>query len=132
MSHKIDSTAQIAAESMWIEAHELNDDGWHRLAYRLFYRAAQLGHVDSMNSVAVFLDDIAIGKRSADVQFWLRRAVLRGSNVAAWNLAMHYGAKGQKRLFLAWLRKSAHLGDFEAIKLTRRIKAPTLKQAKAL
>jgi len=71
-----------------------------------------MGDVNAMNSLATLLDDRL--NRKQEAVDWYRRAVAAGHAMAAWNLAMHYVALRQNRLYRFWMRKAALMGDEDA------------------
>ena len=100
------------AGSLWQRADRAWDRGQLREAERLFRRAAAMGHLPSMNSLATLLDDDL--RRPQEAIFWYKRAVLAGHDIAAWNLAMHYVPLGQKRWYRYWMKRAAAMGNEDA------------------
>jgi TPR repeat protein len=100
------------AGSLWERGDRAWDCGRLGEAERLFKLAAVMNHVDSMNSLAILLDELG---RPQEAIRWYKRAVTAGHAMAAWNLAMHYVPLGQKRWYRYWLNKAASMGDEDAV-----------------
>jgi TPR repeat protein len=100
------------AESLWARGDRAWDLGHLDAAERLLGRAAAMGDASAMNSFASLLDDHL--HRPEEALVWYERAVEAGSEIAAWNLAMHYVPLKNAELYRHWMRKAAEMGFEDA------------------
>jgi hypothetical protein len=80
-----------------------------------FREAAQRGDVACQTNLGTQLTNPNRGGADwAEGMRWYRRAARAGDPMAAWNLAMSYRLRGNRRRYLTWVRAAAALGDEEA------------------
>jgi TPR repeat protein len=100
------------AEKLWARGDRAWDRGHLDEAEQLLGRAAAMGDASAMNSFAILLDDHL--HRPEEALVWYERAVEAGSDIAAWNLAMHYVPLKNAPLYRRWMRKAAEMGFEDA------------------
>ena len=98
--------------SLWERGDRAWDRGHLDEAERLFKLAAAMGDHVSMNSLGKLFDDL---RRPEDAVRWYKRAVVAGSAIAAWNLAMNYVPLGQRRWYRYRMKKAAAMGYDDAL-----------------
>jgi hypothetical protein len=94
------------------------------LACKYYAKAAKRGHVAAMCNLGVILADHK-GSQETGVM-WMRRAAMRGDDIAQQNLGEWYanggcGLRRNRRLAMKWLSKSAEQGNEIASKMLARL-----------
>lgn len=77
-------------------------------------RAAELNSIYAQTTLATILDDKIKPAQVSEARYWYKRAVRAGDHNAAWDLAMHYGARQNLRWYLYWLNVAEKMGDPDA------------------
>jgi tetratricopeptide (TPR) repeat protein len=99
-------------EDLFVRANREWDGGNAKLAFELFSRAAEAGHVSAKNSVGYFLDHgIGVRKNGTQALIWYRRAARQGDLSAYSNIATSYRDAGNKKQARAWFTKAMKRGD---------------------
>jgi TPR repeat protein len=61
----------------------------------------------------VIHDDKLVPPDEKLAKLWYKRGVAAGDPLSAWNLAMHYAGKRNRRQYLYWLKAAAQLGSVD-------------------
>lgn len=112
------------AKQKWELASALEDKGKISQAIRIYKISAKLGNTAAMSNLGNLLDDKLKVRRPKEAVYWYKRAVRRGHELAAWNLAMHYRNLGKRRWYVHWLKVAARMGDKEATAELRKFVRP--------
>jgi Flp pilus assembly protein TadD len=96
------------------KAHDAWDAGHLDTAVDTFRRLARMGETDAMNCLATLLDDHLQPRKPQEAIYWYMRCVRAEDNLAAWNLAMHYVPRGNKRWYDFWMAKAEKMGHEKA------------------
>jgi hypothetical protein len=110
--------AERAYEAAWRCDKKGDDDG----AIVLFRQASRLGHGGAQVMLAYMLASRGPAEQAEGLR-WSYRAVRGGESTAAWNLAMEYRLRGNRRRYFHWLRVAARMGDEDARRFLRVIDA---------
>jgi TPR repeat protein len=84
--------------------------GKYSEAIEMYVRAARYGSSDAMTFLGVIYDDKLVPPDERLAKLWFKRGVSAGDPLSAWNLAMHYAAKRNRRQYLFWLSVASNLG----------------------
>lgn len=96
-------------ERLYVEALDLSERGRAAEAEVLFRTLAARGDVDAMRGLGDLLTNEE-GARRREGLAWYRRATGLGDGRAAWNCAMSWRLRGDRRRYLRWVETSARLG----------------------
>lgn len=96
-------------------ACDLEEDGRVEAAIELYRVAAKLGDASAITNLSALLGDTAMPGPSPEALYWLDRWARREPGAAWWNRAMYFRQRGQRRLYLHWLTRSAEAGYEDAI-----------------
>lgn len=87
-----------------------------RRARSLLEASAKAGDVDAFASLAYCFDAAVGGPRSEkEAVYWYRRAVARGSIIAAYNMSTICRDRGDRAGRIRWLRRTVAMGDTAAL-----------------
>ncbi len=87
-------------------------------ALNAFVVAAELGDANAQVNLANMLDSGEGGVLDhSRARYWYKKAIAQGAPEAAYNLAISYQQQGNTRWFNYWIRKSAQMGDEDAMEL---------------
>lgn len=93
-------------------------------AVMFFELAAQCGEVQAQNGLAILLETKIKPPRIREALAWYRKAVKRGSDVAAHNLSLHYRDNDDALQRRHWLKIAAKMGHSGAKKELRQLERP--------
>jgi len=103
------------ADTLCWEAFELWEKGRVDEALPLYETSARMGHVAARIHLGTLLDDHVRPSQPLGAIYWYMRAYRSGDATAAWNLAMHYVPRGNRRWFRFWIEKAAAMQHEDAV-----------------
>jgi TPR repeat protein len=83
-------------------------------AAAIYVRAAKSGSCDAMTFLGVIHDEKLVPPDEKLAKLWYKRGAAAGDPLSAWNLAMHYAGKKNRRQYLFWLNIASKLGEEDA------------------
>ncbi len=105
----------VSIKTLFDQANEAWDQGKNKLAFKLFLRAAELGHGWSYNSIGYFFDHgIGVRKDEERALEWYKKAARHGDVCAYANIGLSYRNAGNRQLAKKWLERARKAGDGSA------------------
>ena len=105
------SRQEYGATMAYNKGYDLQEVGDIDGAILGYKAAADLGATDAMSRLGTIYDDIKLPSEPKPAIYWYKRGVKAGDSDCAWNLAMHYAGRGNKRWYLHWLRVADRMGN---------------------
>ena len=93
------------------------------LAADIFAEGARAGHTGCMLHLGNLMDDVLEPRQPGRARHWYLRAYRLGESAGAYNLAIHYAGRRERRWFLFWMQKTAAMGMRAAIEELARARA---------
>jgi TPR repeat protein len=109
------------ADSLCWQAFELWEQGRMSAALPLYETSARMGHSSAQIHLGNLMDDHVEPRQPLKAIHWYVCAYRNQEPMAAWNLAMHYVPRGNRRWFRFWMTKAAEAGHEEAITELRKL-----------
>lgn len=101
-----------SADDLFVRANHEWDSGKTKLAFKLFLKAVDAGHVSAKNSVGFFLDHgLGIRKNKTQAMQWYRQAARKGDVSACSNIGISYRDRGNIKQARVWFEKALKKGD---------------------
>jgi TPR repeat protein len=106
---------QSKTDVLFIRANEMWDCGRLHSALRLFISGAKSGDSSAQHNLGYFYDvGIGVKPNRAKALYWYKKAVRRGSRVAASNIGTIFRDEGDIKQALSWFNRAVDLGDADA------------------
>jgi len=103
------------ADAMFCKGCEAQGRGHLDQALRFFEAGGRIGCDLCQVSLGNLFDDYLLLKQPQKAIYWYVRAYRNGNGSAAWNLAMHYVPRLNRRWFRFWIDKAAAMGHEDAL-----------------
>ena len=109
------------ADTLCWQAFALWEQGRLDAAVPLYEASARMGHSTAQLNLGTLMDDHLEPRQPSKAIYWYVRAFRNDEPSAAWNLAMHYVPRGNRRWFRFWIRKAAAVGHERAIEELKKL-----------
>ncbi len=109
------------ADTLCWQAFDLWEQGRLDAAVPLYETSARMGHSAAQIHLGTLMDDHLEPRRPLKAIYWYVRAYRNDEPSAAWNLAMHYVPRGNRRWFRFWIKKAAEAGHDNAVEEQKKL-----------
>lgn len=114
MSYRV-NLRRYHSDKFYRLGYDLHERGEHKEAIEALEVSAELGSTDAMAFLGAIYDDALVPPKEGAARYWLKRGADAGNPECAWNLAMHYSQRGNRRRYEHWLNVSEKIGCEDAL-----------------
>lgn len=111
------AAVEARAEALYVQGLDCEEMGDTEGAIACYRQAAALNYPSAYCTLGDMLT-LDASTRAEGLR-WYHRAVRKGVDYAAWNLAMTYRMQGNRRGYFRWVRRAAQMGNGDGVKFLR-------------